>query len=49
MKKFQNLLGVIGILAGLCAVFMGVGEGFLFVAIGIYVIATKEVIVGPMK
>ncbi len=49
-RKFQIFCGIIGILIGLCAVFMcGIGEGFIFVVIGIYMMATKEIIVGPMK
>ena len=50
-KAFQHCLGLILIILGLAVVFLtGIGEGFLFAALGVYLIVTKEIVVSlPMK
>lgn len=45
-KAFQQCLGLLSIILGLVIVFLtGIGEGFLFVVLGIYLIVTKEIVV----
>lgn len=45
-KAFQQCLGLLSIILGLAIVFLaGIGEGFLFVVLGIYLIVTKEIVV----